>query len=127
MRKLSDINNQTGSAKTLLLLLLVVMCIYAGIKLIKPYYGYKDLQGTMEYWTKITLYRGDANYSEFRDKMAWIIEEHDIPLDIDEIQITYDRDEKSLTVSAEYDVIVEFPGYEHIFHFEPYAYATADD
>jgi hypothetical protein len=127
MRTISDLRNQTGSAKSILLLLLVVICIYAAIKLAKPYYGYKDLEGTMEYWAKIALHQGDANYSELKDKMAWVIEEHDIPLDIHEIQITYGPHPKSLTVSAEYDVFVEFPGYEHHFHFEPYAYVTSDE
>jgi hypothetical protein len=122
VKTLSFIKNQTGSAKTILLLLLVAACVYAGFKLFKPYYGYRDLQGTMEYWARIALHRGDSNYSEMKDKLAWVIEEHDIPLEVNEIRINYDRERKSLTVSTEYDVFVEFPGYEHHLHFEPYVH-----
>jgi hypothetical protein len=123
----AGMKNRNGSAQSLLVLFLGGMCVYAAMKLVIPYYAYKDLERTMSYWGKIALLRGDKNYSELKDKIEWVIDEHDIPLEIDEVQIERDQVQETLTVSAEYDVLVEFPGYEYRFHFEPYAEVAADE
>jgi len=116
-----------GSARLLVLLVLVAAGTYAMIKMAKPYYAYKDLEGTMEYWARISLLRGDGNYSELREKMEWTIDQHKIPLSVDEVAIRYDPDKEMLTVSVEYDVTVEFPGYEYRHRFAPHVEVVAEE
>jgi hypothetical protein len=123
----SRMKNRNGSAQSLLLLLLGGMCVYAAFKLVIPYYAYKDLERTMSYWGKISVLRGDKNYSELKEKIEWVIDEHQIPLEIDEVEMEYDPVRETLTVSAEYDVFVEFPGYEYRLHFQPHAEVEADE
>jgi hypothetical protein len=116
-----------GNLQFFLFLLIVVAACYVGIKMGKPYYAYRSLQSTMRQWAKITLYRGDNNYSDLTEKIKWSIERHNIPLDIRDVHIEYDPEEKILSVYAEYDVYVKFPGYEHHYFFQPYAEVQADE
>lgn len=82
----------------------------------------------MEQWAKITLYRGGGrNYADLTEQMRWTIERHKIPLDVKDVEIVYDPEEKMLSVYAEYDVYVEFPGYVHHYFFQPYAEVYAED
>jgi len=103
-------------------LILVALCV-VGIKMGKPYYAYRSLERTMKQWAKITLYRGGRDYSDLIDKIKWTIDRHNIPLDIEDVEIEFDPKEKMLSVYAEYDVYVTFPGYEHHYFFQPYAEA----
>jgi hypothetical protein len=106
--------------------ILVVAC-YVGIQMGKPWYAYRSLERTMEQWAKITLYRGGRNYADLNEKLRWTIDRHKIPLDIKDVEIVYDPEEKMLGVYAEYDVYVTFPGYQHHYFFQPYAEVYADD
>ena len=122
-------NKTTGSGNLQFLLgavLLMIAC-YAGISMFKPYYAYRSLERTMEQWAKITFYRGGRNYSDLNEKIRWMIDRHKIPLDMKDVEIEYDPEEKMLSVYAEYDVYVEFPGYVHHYFFQPYAEVYADD
>ena len=115
-----------GTFSSILTFVIILAAIYAGIKMAIPFHAYKDLEGTMQYWAEITLYQGNTNYLELlqnvMEKVAW----HNIPLDKSDIKIEYDKEEQTLSVSAEYDVYVEFPGYSHHFHFTPEAFAWLD-
>ena len=51
---------------------------------------------------------------------------HNIPLDPADIRIEHDPERRVLSVSAEYDVYVELPGYTHYYRFEPYAEVEGD-
>lgn len=115
-----------GNLQFFLVVLIFLAAGYVGIKMGKPYYAYRSLQSTMRQWAKITLYRGDNNYSDLMEKVKWSIERHDIPLDIQDVHVEYDPDEKILSVYAEYDVYVKLPGYEHHYFFQPYAEVQAD-
>ncbi len=116
-----------GNLQFIVTATILVVAAYVGIRMGKPYYAYRSLQSTMRQWAKITLYRGDKNFSDLTDKIRWTIDRHKIPLNIEDVEITYDADEKTLSVYAAYDVYVEFPGYTHHYFFEPYAEVSADD
>lgn len=116
-----------GNLQFIVTATILVVAAYVGIRMGKPYYAYRSLQSTMRQWAKITLYRGDRNFSDLTDKIRWTIDRHKIPLNIEDVEITYDADEKTLSVYAAYDVYVEFPGYTHHYFFEPYAEVSADD
>ena len=117
----------SGNLQFLLTAVFLVVAFYVGIRMGKPYYAYRSLERTMEQWAKITLYRGDRNYSDLKAKIRWTIDRHKIPLDINLVEIVYDPREKMLGVYAEYDVYVQFPGYEHHYFFQPYAEVYEDD
>jgi hypothetical protein len=116
-----------GNLQFLLTAVILIIACYVGIQMGKPYYAYRSLERTMEQWAKITLYRGDKNYSDLNAKIRWTIERHKIPLDVQDVEIVYDPEEKMLGVYAEYDHYVTFPGYEHHYFFQPYAEVYADD
>lgn len=117
----------SGNLQFLVTAVILVVACYVGISLGKPYYAYRSLERTMEQWAKITLYRGGRNHSDLKDKIKWVIERHKIPLDITDVEIIYDPEEKMLSVYAEYHVYVEFPGYVHHYFFQPYAEVYADE
>ena len=124
-----DSKKTTGSGNLQFLVIAVILMVacYVGIQMGKPYYAYRSLQSTMEQWAKITLFRGGRNYSDLIEKMKWTIDRHKIPLDVKDVEIIYDPEEKMLSVYAEYSVDVEFPGYVHHYFFQPYAEVYADD
>ena len=112
----------------LVILLIFAAAIYVGIRLAMPYFAFRDLQNTMQYWGKICLYRGDSNFRDLRDNIREKIEKYGIPLQEDEVQIEFDPSRKILTVYATYDVEVDFPGgYVHQYHFAPYARIQAEN
>ena len=119
----------TGSGNLQFLVTAVILGVacYVGIRMGMPYYAYRSLERTMEQWAKITLYRGGMNYADLNEKIGWTIDRHKIPLDVKDVEIVYDPEEKMLSVYAGYDVYVEFPGYVHHYFFEPYAEVYADD
>ncbi len=121
--------NERAQAKltALFFVLIVVAAGYAAIQLAIPYSAYKELQRTMQYWADLSFQRGDTNYSDLISNVMDIIETHQLPLEEDDIKISYDSHEESLSVQAEYDIYVEFPGYEHHFHFSPEALAQAEE
>jgi len=127
MKRLAVIDSQWGSARFLLVLVLGGVCVYAAVKLAMPYYAYKDLERTMSYWGKVALLRGDENDSELREKIAWVIDRHHIPLHVNEVRMEHNRSQRTLTLWAAYEVSVTFPGYEHVFHFKPYVQVVADE
>jgi hypothetical protein len=59
-------------------------------------------------------------------EIRWIIDRYKIPLDPENIKVEYDTERRVLSLYAEYDVYVEFPGYVHHYHFEPYAEAEGN-
>jgi hypothetical protein len=120
-------NSGRGNLQFLLLAAILLAGCYVGIKMGKPYLAYRSLERTMEQWAKITLYKGGRNYSDLTAKIQWTIDRHKIPLDIEDVEILYDPEEKMLSVYAEYDVYVEFPGYEHHYFFQPYAEVYAEE
>jgi len=119
----------TGSGNLQFLVIAVSLMVagYVGISMGTPYYAYRSLERTMEQWAKITLFRGGRHYSDLIEKIKWTIDRHKIPLDIKDVEIVYDPEEKMLSVYAEYDVYVEFPGYEHHYFFQPYAEVFAEE
>lgn len=116
-----------GKVAPLFLVLIVLAAGYAAIQLAIPYNAYKDLQRTMQYWANFSLQRGDTDYSDLISKVMDTVENHQIPLEKDDIEIFYDNREKSLSVRAEYNVYVEFPGYQHQLRFSPEAMAQVED
>ena len=126
-RRNSKKTTGSGNLQFLLTAVILVAACYVGIRMGMPYYAYRSLERTMNQWAKITLYRGGRNYADLKEKMRWTIDRHKIPLDMEDVEILYDPDEKMLSVYAEYDVYVEFPGYVHHYFFQPYAEVYADE
>ena len=100
-------------------ILLIAAGGYVGLKLGEPYFAYLDLVKTMDYWADYDISQGDLKYTKLLENVQDTIDEHGIPLDVTDLLINYDRKKALLTVSAEYDVYVEFPGYEYHYHFSP--------
>jgi len=119
--------NGAGGIGFLLTLLLLGAGLYAGIKLAMPYYAYRDLQTAMRYRARISLYSGDRDFLELRRVIREKIDKHEIPLREDQVRIEFDPDKRTLAVSANYEVEVEFPGYTHRFHFSPFARVESRD
>jgi hypothetical protein len=117
----------SGNLQFLLIAAILLIACYVGFRLGQPYLANKSLEHTMKQWAKITLYRGGRNYSDLIDKIQWTIDRHNIPLDVKDVEIKYDPEEKMLSVYAEYDVYVEFPGYEYHYFFQPYVEVYADE
>jgi hypothetical protein len=120
-------NTGSGNLQFLLGAVFLMVACYVGISMFKPYYAYRSLERTMEQWAKISLYKGDRRYSDLKEKIQWTIDRHNIPLDIQDVEIVYDPEEKMLSVYAEYDVYVTFPGYEYHYFFQPYVEVYAQD
>ena len=116
-----------GKVQFIVIALILVALCFVGIKMGMPYYAYRSLERTMKQWAKITLYRGGRNHSDLIEKMRWVIDRHNIPLAIEDVEIEFDPEEKMLTVYAEYDVYVTLPGYEHHYFFQPYAEVYMDE
>jgi len=120
-------NSGNGTVKFLLTLLVFIAIIYLAYKFGKPYLAYKDLQGTMQYWADITVHRRDHNYSDLMLNIENKIDQYDIPLDMDDIQIEYDREEKSFLVYSEYYHCVDIYLSEFCYHFTPLAEVVTGD
>jgi hypothetical protein len=106
-------------------LLIILVVGYVTFQLLYPVYAFQSLKGAMEEGIKITVQSSDDHHTEMLEEIRRIIDRHNIPLDPVEIRIEHDPERRVLSVSAEYDVYVEFPGYTHYYHFEPYAEAEA--
>jgi hypothetical protein len=117
----------SGNLQFIVTAAILVTACYVGFSMGKPYLAYRSLERTMEQWAKISLYKGDRRYSDLKEKIQWTIDRHNIPLDIQDVEIVYDPEEKMLSVYAEYDVYVTFPGYEYHYFFQPYVEVYAQD
>jgi len=115
------LNNRKGKSGLgpLIGIVLVVAAGYVGLKLGEPYFAYMDLMKTISYWADHDISQGDIRYTNLLEKAQETIDEHGIPLDAGDLIINYDKEKSLLTVRAEYDVYVEFPGYEYHYHFTP--------
>ena len=127
IRKNAKGTRGSGNLQFIVVLILLVAACYAGYEMGKPYFAYRSLERTMQQWAKITLYRGGNDYSDLYDKVKWTISRHNIPLTIEDVEVVFDKEEKILTVYAEYDVYVELPGYVHHYFFQPYAEIHAEN
>jgi hypothetical protein len=116
-----------GNLQFVAVLLVIVGLCYAAIKMGQPYFAYRSLERTMKQWAKISLYRGGRSYSDLKEKIQYTIDRHKIPLDLEDVEIEFDPEEKRLAVYAEYHVYVTLPGYEHHYFFQPYAEAYIDE
>ena len=116
-----------GNLQFAAILLVIAGLCYVGIKMSMPYFAYRSLQSTMKQWANITLYRGGRSYSDLIEKIQYTIDRHNIPLDIENVEIDFNPEEKRLTVYAEYHVYVTFPGYEYHYFFQPYAEAYIEE
>jgi len=115
----------TSGIGFLLTLAVLGAAIYAGLKLATPYYAYRDFQAAIRTQARMSLYSGDRNFVELRQVIREKIENHRIPLREDQVRIDFDPVQRLLTVSAEYRVDVEFPGYVYRYHFAPFARVQA--
>jgi hypothetical protein len=115
-----------GNLQTVVFLAFIAAACYVIFQVVYPLYGFKCVEGAMEEWAEVAVHRSDRDPTEMLDKIRWLVDRYNIPLDPDSIQIEYDPDQKVLTVYARYDVYVSFPGYSHHYSFEPHAEAEAD-
>ena len=121
-----DTTRGIGNLQFVVSLLIIAVVGYVLLQLLYPFYAFQSLEGTMEEWVRIAVHRSDRDDTELLEKVRWMIDRHKIPLDPEDIKIEYDSERRVLSVYAEYDVYVEFPGYTHHYYFEPYAEAEAD-
>ncbi len=120
-----DARSGIGNFQFVASLSIIGLVGYVLFQFLYPFYAFKSLEGTMEEWVRVSVHRSDRDTTEMLEKIRWLIGRYKIPLDPDEIRIEYDREQRALSVYAEYDVYVEFPGYTHHYHFKPYAEAEA--
>ena len=106
----------------IILILIGAASIYLGMKLGKPYYAYFALKRSMQHWTETCLTRTSYDRAALIRNVMDTIRRHNIPLKEGHLKIKYNREERHLSISAQYEVEVKFPGgYTHIFHFRPSA------
>ena len=123
MRKEKRSTGGVGSVQLAASLLIILVVGYVAYRLLYPVYAFQSLEGAMEEGIKTSVREGDHHHTEMMEKIRRIIDRHDIPLDLADIRIERDPERRVLSVSAEYHVYVELPGYTHHYHFEPYAEA----
>ncbi len=118
-------NTQTNTQKgnislPLLIFFLMIAAIgYGALKLGEPYFANLDLQKKMTYWADFDFKQGNSDFSNLRKNLKEVIDKHQIPLNMKDIQIEFDEINETLFVYAEYYVYVEFPGYVYPLHFSP--------
>ena len=100
-------------------LLVIIGAAYAGVQITMPYFANADLEKKMAYWANYDFRQGNMDYPNFLKNIKETINTHDIPLRMNDIKIDYNPDLEQLTISAQYDVYVQFPGYEHHIAFSP--------
>ncbi|MGA1863704.1 MAG: hypothetical protein ACMUHX_01445 [bacterium] len=110
-----------GKITVIIIILIIASSVYVGKKIGKPYYAYYDLKRTMDFWTDQCLTRTSYDHANLVSNVMETIRKHNIPLKEDDLQISYDREALRLSISAEYNVKVEFPQYTYILHFTPSA------
>jgi len=123
MRKDKKSTGGVGNLQLAVSLLIIIVVGYVTFQLLYPVYAFQSLEGTMEEGIKISVRKGDDHHTEMMEKIRRIIDRHNIPLDPADIRIEHDPERGVLSVSAQYHVYVELPGYTHHYYFEPYAEA----
>ena len=123
MTRQVDTKKGLGNVQFLASLMVIALVGYVLFQLSYPFYAFQRLEDTMQEWARINVHRSRVDDNEMLLEVRWIIDRYKIPLDPEAIKVEYDQERRVLAVYAEYDVYVEFPGYTHHYHFEPYAEA----
>lgn len=110
-----------GKITVIIIILIVAASIYLAKKVGKHYYAYYDLKNTMDYWTDQCLTRTSYDHDNLVINVMDTIRKYNIPLEEKDLKIVYNPEELRLSISAEYEVKVEFPNYTHILYFTPSA------
>ena len=125
MSKNSTRSRGIGIVQFVVALVILLVAGYVIFQLLYPVDAFQSLEGAMEEGIKISVRTSDDHHTEMMEEIRRIIDRHSIPLDPADIRIVHDPERRVLSVYAEYGVHVEFPGYTHYYHFEPYTEAEA--
>ena len=126
---LGPFDNERGGTlfKSLIFILILASSIYVGVQFGKPYFAYKSLERSMQYWAETCLTPRSLDRESLTYNVMEKVKKHGIPLTESKIKIDYDQSEKTVSVWAEYDIVVKLPWYEKQLHFSPKAHARAVD
>jgi len=109
-----------GAMKTLrslLGLLVVVATFYVAWKVIPPYFNEYQFEDAIAQEARYSAYNVQKSDQDIRDAVAKKALELDIPLTSDQIRVL--RQGAELTISADYSVHVDLPGYPLDIKFHP--------
>src|SRR5262245_60073327 len=95
--------------KSLLGLLVVVMFFYCAWKLVPPYFNEYQFEDAIGQIARYSAYNQQKSEQDIRDEVAKKAMELDIPLSSEQIKVV--RNGAELTISAEYKIHVDLPGY----------------
>ncbi len=102
--------------KSLLGLLMVVAAFYVAWQIFPPYYNNFQFQDEIDSTTRMNSYTTKSE-QDIKEALVKKARELDIPLTQDQIQVM--RSGNELSISADYSVHVELPGYPLDLHFTP--------
>lgn len=102
--------------KTALLIFVVVAAIYAGIKLVPPFYNDWQFQDYIETEARIDTYNIKPE-ADIRKDVMKSARENDIPITDDKLEVV--RGNGTLYIGTKYTVHVDLPGYPLDLQFNP--------
>lgn len=103
--------------KSLFGLFLVVAFFYVAWKLVPPYFNEYQFEDAIGQIARYSAYNQQKTEQDIRDEVAKKAGEYDIPLTSEQIKVV--RNGAELTISGDYTIHVELPGYAFDLQFHP--------
>jgi hypothetical protein len=98
-------------------LFVVVAVFYVAFKLIPPYFNEYQFEDAISQEARYSAYNQQKSDQDIRDSVAKKAIELDIPLTSDQIKVQ--RNGSEISISADYQVHVDLPGYPLDLKFHP--------
>ncbi len=102
--------------KVLLFFLIVIGGVFVLYKLFPPYFAYFTFQDDLKN-TVVRMQNSNTTDDEIKAAILKLAENHGLP--VSEQQVHVARQGKSLSVSVDYQIHVDFPGYPVDLQFNP--------
>ena len=103
--------------KSLFGLFLVVAFFYTAYKVFPPYFNNMQFEDAMGQTAQFSAYDQRKTEQDIRDEVAKKAREYDIPLTSEQIHVT--RSGGEITITADYTIHVDLPGYPLDLQFHP--------
>ena len=103
--------------KSLFGLLVVVVFFYCAWKLIPPYFNEYQFEDAIGQIARYSAYNQQKSEQDIRDEVARKAVEFEIPLTSEQIKVV--RNGAELSISADYMIHVDLPGYPLDLQFHP--------
>lgn len=103
--------------KSLFGLFVVVAFFYVAYKVFPPYFNEMQFEDAMGQTAQFSAYSQQKTEQDIKDEVAKKAAEFDIPLTSDQIRVQ--RNGGEVTISADYTIHVDLPGYPLDLQFHP--------